>query len=297
MANKCFAMLRGHTLRATRLDNCGRVIDSECSSRTTDGFITVAFTANVNTPDAITVTNARGAVCVSDTPPSEFSNFGINATFCQVDPELYAMFTNQEVEYDSAGDAVGFRVASGVRSDEGGVALELWSTVPGEACSDDPNAQGSYGYMISPFVQGGTIGDFTLENGAVTFSINNMQTKDGAAWGSGPYDVVLVDGDPAPLERPLGAKDHFLARWTQVAPPEAGCACESSGPAPTTATAGEPGTWGPEGAYAPASLSTLQNSDVTADPVTAWTTGQYMVLGDDSHAYWDGSAWVAGEAS
>ena len=37
-----------------------------------------------------------------------FSNYGVAITFCDVDPELYAMMTNQDVVYDSNGDAVGF---------------------------------------------------------------------------------------------------------------------------------------------------------------------------------------------
>jgi hypothetical protein len=35
---------------------------------------------------------------------------------------------------------------------------------------------------------------------------------------------------------------------------------------------------------------------ITASPATAWTTGQYVVLGDATHAYWSGAAWTAGQA-
>lgn len=62
----------------------------------------------------------------------------------------------------------------------------------------------------------------------------------------------------------------------------------------TSATAGAPGTFAPEGAEAPADLAAL--GTVTADPTTAWTEGQHVVLGDASEAYWDGSAWAAGQA-
>lgn len=62
----------------------------------------------------------------------------------------------------------------------------------------------------------------------------------------------------------------------------------------TGAAAGTPGTFTPEGAEAPADLGAL--AAVTADPTTAWTEGQHVVLGDSSEAYWDGSAWVAGQA-
>jgi hypothetical protein len=55
-----------------------------------------------------------------------------------------------------------------------------------------------------------------------------------------------------------------------------------------------PGTFTPPGAMAPANLAAM--SGVTASPATAWTTGQYVVLGDGSQAHWNGTAWVAGVA-
>jgi hypothetical protein len=35
---------------------------------------------------------------------------------------------------------------------------------------------------------------------------------------------------------------------------------------------------------------------ITASPATAWTTGQYVVLGDGSFAHWGGAAWTSGKA-
>jgi hypothetical protein len=68
------------------------------------------------------------------------------------------------------------------------------------------------------------------------------------------------------------------------------------GIAATAATAGTPGTWTPPEATPPANLAALQ-SGITASPLTAWTVGQHMVLGDTTHAYWNGTAWVAGNAA
>ena len=55
-----------------------------------------------------------------------------------------------------------------------------------------------------------------------------------------------------------------------------------------------PGSFTPAGAMAPANLAGM--TGVTATPATAWTTGQYVQLGDGSKAHWDGAAWVAGVA-
>jgi hypothetical protein len=71
-----------------------------------------------------------------------------------------------------------------------------------------------------------------------------------------------------------------------------------SAPAPvinaTGAAAGAPGGYTPTGASAPANLAGL--SGITANPTTAWTSGQYVVLANGSLAHWSGTAWVAGAA-
>jgi len=55
-----------------------------------------------------------------------------------------------------------------------------------------------------------------------------------------------------------------------------------------------PGQFTPAGAMAPANLAGL--TGVTAAPTSAWTTGQYVLLGDGSTAHWNGTTWVAGVA-
>lgn len=72
-----------------------------------------------------------------------------------------------------------------------------------------------------------------------------------------------------------------------------------SGGAAAGATAGTPGTWTPGGAVPPANLAALTGASpaIVATPSTAWSTGQYVALGDASHAHWDSSAWVAGDAA
>jgi hypothetical protein len=64
------------------------------------------------------------------------------------------------------------------------------------------------------------------------------------------------------------------------------------GGSPNVAFAGVNGSFF---AATPADLAAL--SAVLAAPAAAWTAGEYVTLVDDSHAYWSGTAWVAGEAS
>lgn len=65
-------------------------------------------------------------------------------------------------------------------------------------------------------------------------------------------------------------------------------------PAATAANAGSPGTYDPSGAALPANLAAM--TGITAVPATAWTSGQHVFMGDGNKAYWNATAWTAGEA-
>jgi hypothetical protein len=215
-------------MRVTRLDGCGRPQFGACSQVVSEGFISVGLSAVVNEGEAITVTNAAGKTCISDQACAEFGGYTVEMTFCDVDPDLFALLSGQEKVLDSKGDAVGFRMSQDVSGCDSGFALEVWAGVPGQACSDDPNAQGAYGYILLPFVQGGVLGDFTIENAAINFSVTGAATKPGSSWNVGPYDVVLsgVANTPGPLATPIKRGDHLHVQYTEVAPPEGTDGCE-----------------------------------------------------------------------
>lgn len=76
-----------------------------------------------------------------------------------------------------------------------------------------------------------------------------------------------------------------------------------AGGAPSAgATAGIPGAWTPAGStppVSPAALAAANPVAVTASPLTAWTSGQYVqtrTAGIPGRATWTGSAWVGGAA-
>lgn len=291
-----FSLVRGHALRATRLDGCGEPVLSARSVVSTEGFISVGLTANQETGEAISVTNAAGKVCILDEPAPKFTNYSVEVAFCGVNPELIGLMTGQPVTYNEAGDPVGFRVNSKIAVEKTGFALELWSGVPQDEC--DASGESAYGYMLLPFVKGGTLGDFSVENGAVNFTMTAARTKDGSGWGAGPFDVVRDgSGVAGPLNDPVTAGDHLIVEVTTVAPPSVeDTDAQPLGTLATGATAGSPGTATPANSYFPETLAALQASSITASPATAWTTGQYITLGDGSTAHWTGSAWAAGAA-
>lgn len=66
---------------------------------------------------------------------------------------------------------------------------------------------------------------------------------------------------------------------------------------PTGVTEGTPGSFTPAGAQVPADLAALQALGALGQTGAWATSGDFVVLGDASHAYWDGSAWTVGEVT
>lgn len=224
MTTKCTSYLRGRRLRLTRTDGCGRPVYGEDSSVVTKGMTTVAYTANTTESEEISVTNAAGEVCVFEPAEVTVTGYSVEISFCEVDPELFSMVTGQEVYLDAFGNAIGFTVDTQKSLEAQGFALELWMGAgAADACAE--GGTGKYGYLALPYLKGGILGDFTVENGAVTFTITGGSTRDGNAWGVGPYsDIMLTSlSVPGPLITPLTSTQHLLLIQTDVAPPEPAC--------------------------------------------------------------------------
>jgi len=190
---KCLSLVKGRRIRVTALDSCGRPIYGDGSQVTSKGFISVAFTANTTDSDEISVTNAAGEVCVFEAAVTSLTGYGIEISFCEVDPELFALVTGQPVVVATDGTVIGFDVDTKITLDDSNFALELWAGSPaGDACSA-AGSSGSYGYLLLPFLKGGILGDFTVENGAVTFTLTGANTSEGNAWGTGPYKDIMLN--------------------------------------------------------------------------------------------------------
>lgn len=294
--SQCFSLIRGRMMRVTRLDGCGARVLGPDSAVVSDGFIQVAYSPQTDEGTTISVTNAAGKVCILDEPAPKFLNYNVEIQLCGVNPDLMHLFTGQDIIYDAqeTPQGVGFAMDSALDADDSGFALEVWSSVPVAACAD---GNVSYGYTLLPFVKGGLVGDFTIANDAVNFTITGAKTKDGNAWGVGPYDVVAdEDGDDSPLLASIPTTRHMHMQLTTVAPPATVCGAVPLGVPATLITAGIPATLTPANAYTPLNLADIQAVLPVKTPTTAWTTGQYVLLRDGSKVHWTSSAWAAGPA-
>lgn len=291
---KCYKLVRGKMARFTKVDSCGRVVPGPRNTVVTEGLISAALTFNNSEGTAISVQNAAGKDCIVDTPPPRFQNVTGVISLCGVNPDLMTMLAGQERWMSATEDvASGFTVGTDVDPADYNFAMELWSGTVGSDC--DAGAALQLGYFLLPFFRAGSLQDLTWQNDAINFTVGGVTTQDNNQWGVGPFDVTTDDtGAASPLLQSLGTKKHFLSDLVTLAPPVEVCGAIPLGVPATGATAGIPATLTPANSYPPETLADA--SSLTASPVTAWTTGQYVLLGDGSQAHWDGSAWVAGAA-
>lgn len=214
---KNFAPLFGKKIRITELDKCGRPNDpGDDGFVVTDGFITLTLSTETEDGNEVLVKKANGGICINKKQADAFKWFTMEIQLCDVHPVLVSWLTNAKQYVNSAGDVIGFTQGEGDIDKK--FAFEMWTGTADSSCS---GSQESSGYVLLPFVNGGTIGDLTV-NGEdeVEFTIENAYTESGNQWGIGPYDVILdEDEEESALPNALDADDHLLMILTNMSPP------------------------------------------------------------------------------
>lgn len=216
----CFSSVRGRRMRATKVNSCGAVVPGAAATLVTKGFVSVEYSFEIDEGEEIDVKNAAGEVCISEPGCPIIKWVNVEATFCNVDPDLVNLWTGWPLVVDGDGAGVGFRVQEAVACGAG-IGLEVWSDISGTgACAGGLTR---YGYWLAPWITNGIMGDITIENDAASFVLTG-KTRKGSGWDTGPYNVVLDDEDAAsPLLAAIGASDHLHIQTTTVAPPAAAC--------------------------------------------------------------------------
>lgn len=223
---KCFAQVRGSVIRVTRLDACGDIIEGLTSTVVSKRISTITIDKVSEDGTDIRDKNFGDELCIVDDGYESLIGYSANTALCGVDPDLISIFTGQPVVKNLQGDVVGFDADTGIDLDGFGFALEMWTKIAGGQC--DPNGNRYWGYTVLPFLKGGTLGGFSVENGAVNFSIEGARTRDGNRWGVGPYDVDLSAGTapaplPGPLFTPLKPNTAYRNILVSLDPPAASC--------------------------------------------------------------------------
>jgi len=227
MATKCYAQVRGSVIRVTALDACGSPDPGTSMVAVSKRVSTITVDEVSEEGTNIRERNFADELCIVDDAYTQIIGYTVDAALCGVDPDLISLFTGQPVVENAEGDVVGFDANTGIDLDSFGFAIEIWSRIAGGAC--EPGGARPWGYTVFPFLKGGRLGGFSFENGAVQFTIQGAQTRDGNGWGVGPFDVDLTTGvDPGPftagpLLTALDPNTHFRNILVTVDPPTAAC--------------------------------------------------------------------------
>lgn len=224
MATDCSAMARGVVMRLTRLDSCGAIVEGDTSTLVTESFVSVANAPNYQDPEEITQQDANGRICVEDQSDPAFRWIDLTIILCTTDPFFVNMVTGDPLVVDDATptpNTVGWRIDADLTG-TANFAMELWSGVPGEACT---GGFPKFGYWLYPWVTQARWGDWTVENGALLTTFT-ARTKAGGSWGVGPYNVRRDATTPATLEpllTPIGPAVHLHHEKTSAPLPTAAC--------------------------------------------------------------------------
>lgn len=277
MSAVCDTPVKGKMLRATKLGVCGDPILGAGGwpvHVTSKGFVSVEYAAEVDDGEEIDQKDANGDSLVYEPARRRIKLYNVTVTAGRVDPELYTLFTGMPVVLDEDGNATGLRITSKVNLDSA-VALELWSGTALKKCAAGAVQRPRFGYFLLPQIIDGQIGDFTIENGAASFTLTGKAIEN-PGWGTGPYDVYLRSTGVEALESPMGDFDLLHLDWTQLPPP-----------APTCGLTERP----PDGTVA---------ADATdATDMTAEYTATYVPAGPPVHPYtvdWGDGAQTIGPA-
>lgn len=230
MPTQCFPFAQGRRLRVTALDACGNPTDDACGQVVSKGFVQVSVSSETITGTQIQPLNASGELCYQLRAPDVFTGHNLSIEFCEVDPSLFAMVTNANQVVDWQDDIVGFETVQGAAT--GLYALEVWMGVPGVDCPEEGDEEvDSLGYVLFPSIIPGALGDFTIANDAINFTVAGY-TKGNGNWGQGPYDVVAQDAmnTAGPLIDPVSNLVHAHLQWTSVPAPTEFCGCEPVAP-------------------------------------------------------------------
>jgi hypothetical protein len=192
------ASVQGVSLRVTKLDESGNLLNGPTDSYLTTAFIRVSFTPEYEEGDEITEKAADGTVCVSFKAPDTLKRVNMEIAICDPDPEVSALLSGglllSSPEVDSAGDPTGAGdVTRGWASAQvgedpsgNGVAVEVWS----RAIQDGkPAGTNPYFHWIFPYVKTRLSGDRVIENGLMAttfegFGLGNINFRNGpdGAW-------------------------------------------------------------------------------------------------------------------
>jgi hypothetical protein len=219
------ASIQGVSIRVTRLDAAGNLLNGAGDSYTTSAFMRVSFTPEYEEGEEITEKGANGVVCVSYKAPDTLKRITMELAICEPDPELSSLLSGGLLlrkTVDGQVQSVGWALP-GVGDDPAGngVAVEVWSHAVknGKRASALP-----YFHWIFPYAKFRQSGDRVIENGllANTFEGYGLGNPNFGAGLDGRWEFPVAAERPYAYSRsswaPQGLQGFYT--WSDEQPAE-----------------------------------------------------------------------------
>lgn len=212
----------------TRLDSCcAPATGTACDFATSESFVTLNLTAEIEEPDEFIVKLANGQLCINETGCATLKRFNVEIEICNADPDLFQIISGVTTVASFNGDIVGFQVDQNL-GECSKFALEFWTKVVGDECTDPTTGAVQYLYWLMPCLSNGRVGDLTIENGPLTWTLTADAVPSGV-WARGPYNVVPINvgNTPGRLLAPISAETALHVQFTTIPPPVEICGCQN----------------------------------------------------------------------
>ena len=213
------ASIQGVSIRVTRLDAAGNLLNGAGDSYTTSAFMRVSFTPEYEEGDEITEKSANGTVCVTYKAPDTLKRITMELAICEPDAELSQLLSGGLLlrkTVDGVVKSVGW-AAPGVGDDPAGygVAIEAWS----HAVKDGKRASVlPYFHWVFPYAKLRQSGDRVIENGmlATTFEGYGLGNRNFESGVDGRWEFPVAAERPYSYARaswaPIGLQGFYT--WT-----------------------------------------------------------------------------------
>jgi len=197
------ASIQGVSIRVTRLDASGNLLNEAGDSYTTSGFMRLSFTPEYEEGDEITEKGADGTVCVTYKAPDTLKRITMELAICEPDPELTQLISGGLLLRKNLGTyvapdrkSIGWSSPSTGDDPAGyGVAIETWShaIIDGKKAASLP-----YFHWVFPYAKLRLSGDRVIENGLLA------NTFEGYGLGNTAFSLGLDERweFPTAAERP-----------------------------------------------------------------------------------------------
>ena len=219
------ASIQGVSIRVTRLDAAGNLLNGPGDSYVTSAFMRVSFTPEYEEGDEITEKNANGIVCVTYKSPDVLKRITMELAICEPDPEITNLISGGLLLRKNLGTfaspdnkSIGW-ASPGVGDDPAGygVSIEVWSHAikDGKKSSTLP-----YFHWVFPYAKLRQSGDRVIENGmlATTFEGYGLGNTQFASGPDGRWEFPTAAERPYSYARdtwaPVGLTGFYTWNYT-----------------------------------------------------------------------------------